>query len=86
MSNHGDWRHIFLPQQLRNIVDIVDLAIRAAHHPLTVAVAAQIRCNDVVVVAKLFSYPVPVAAVITAAVNQDHWRCFRISPIYIVQS
>ena len=56
-------------QQLGDVVNIVNLAVRAAFHPLAVAMTAQVWGNDVVVVPKVLCDPVPVTAMVSATVN-----------------
>ena len=45
------------------------MVVGAADRPLGIAVTTQIRGDDVVVVPECFSYPVPVATVVSAAMD-----------------
>ena len=47
---------------------------------------AQIWRDDVVIVTEVLGNPIPVATMIAAAVNQDHGRRIRVTPIGVVQS
>jgi len=61
------------------------LIITTPDHPLTVSVSSEIRSDNVIVLAKMFSDPVPVSAMISAAVDQYHRRRALIAPVYIVK-
>ena len=71
--------------QLREIVDITSNCIIAVRRPLAVAMAAQIRRQNMPVVPECVGDPVPVATVVTPAVDEKKWRPAGITPIDVVQ-
>jgi len=46
---------------------------------------AEVRSDHVVLMPKVKSHPVPIAAMISAAVNQEHKRLLGVAPIYVVK-
>src|SRR3546814_17091518 len=72
--------------ELRNVIDVIIELIGAADHPLTIAMAAQIGRDDVIALAKRLGDPVPVAAMVAPAMNQQQWRLVLIAPIHIVKT
>jgi len=85
VGHDGDRVHLLLVNQLRDVIDVVHVVVAGAHCPLAVAVAAQVRRDDVVVVAKGLSDPVPIPAVIAPAMHHQHrWRVL-VGPVHIVE-
>src|SRR5581483_11598169 len=72
--------------QLGQVVDVALHVVVAVRGPLAVAVPAQIGGDDVPVGAQGRRDPVPVAAVITPAVNQEQRRLVRVPPVDVVQA
>ena len=84
----GDDRHrrqLLLMDQLREVVDVGGHRIAAVRRPLAVAMTAQIGREDVPVATQRRGDPVPVAAMIPPAMDEQQRRRARISPIDIVQ-
>ena len=81
-----DRRELLLMDQLRQVVDVVDHAVVRAGDPLRVAVAAQVGREDVPVVAQPLGDPVPVAAVVAAAVHEHERRRALVAPVDVVQA
>ena len=75
-----------LADQLRDVVDVVDRRVGAAHQPLGIAVAAQVRGDDVVVRLQRLGHPVPVPAMVASAVHQQHGRGAFVAPVHVVQT
>ena len=74
-----------LMDQLGEIVDVGgDLIV--ASRPLAVAVTAQIGGDDMLVVLQAGSDPVPIAAMIASAMQQQQRGRIGISPIDVMQS
>jgi len=85
VGHDGDRVHLLLVNQLRDVIDIVHVVVAGAHSPLAVAVAPQIRSDDVIVVAKRLSDPVPIPAVIASAMDHQHRRRVLVGPVHIVE-
>ena len=72
--------------ELCNVCDEIEETVCAADSPVRVSVPAEVGCDDVVFVTEFLSDPVPVAAVITSAMHQQHGRCILVAPVHIVQT
>ena len=77
---------LLLVYELRDVGDVVDHRVVATEHPLGITVATQVRSDDVVVAAQVLRYPVPVAAVVAAAVDEQQGRGSFVSPIGVMQA
>src|SRR5262249_36234365 len=86
MSNDGDGSHLFLMHKLSNVVDVVDLAVAAARRPVAVAVAAQVRCDNVIAIAQAFGDPVPIPAMIPSAMYHQEVGRTLVAPVDIVEA
>jgi hypothetical protein len=74
VGDDGHRGHLGLKQELGDVVDVVQLVVAAADHPLRVTMSAQIRRDDVIVVSERLRDPVPVPAVIPTTVDEQHGR------------
>src|SRR3546814_1943819 len=74
MADDGERLQLELVDELRDVADIVRHRIDAALDPFGIAVSAQVGGDDVPVVAQPLRHPVPVAAMIAPAVNQQQRR------------
>ena len=85
VRHHRHRRQLLLMNQLRQVVDIAAHGVVAVGRPLAVAMAAQVRRDDVPVIAEAFGHPVPVPAVIPPPVHQQQRRRVRIAPVDVMQ-
>ena len=79
-------RQVLLVDELREVVDEFRHAVIAVRWPFAVAVAAQVRGDHVPVLAQCGGHPVPGAAVIPAAMQQQQRRRAFIAPVDVVQA
>ena len=86
MGDDRDRRHLLLMDDLGQVVDVGRLVIAAANRPRAVAMAAKVRRDDMVAIAKPFGDPVPVAAMVAPAVDQQQRGRGLVAPVDIVQS
>src|SRR3546814_3864439 len=77
MGDDGERLQRELVDELRDVADIVRHRIDAALDPFGIAMSAQVGGDDVPVVAQPLRHPVPVAAMIAPAVNQQQRRLVR---------
>src|SRR3546814_9680347 len=63
-----------LMDQLREIVDEAVHVVIAVGRPGAVAMSAQVGCDDMIAALQLFGDPVPVAAMVAAAVDEQQRR------------
>jgi hypothetical protein len=47
--------------------------------------SSKIGSDNVIVIPKLLSNPVPVSTMISASMDQDHWRGFWVTPVHVVK-
>jgi len=47
--------------------------------------STKIGRDNVIVIPELLGYPVPVSAVISASMDQDHWRGVWVAPVNVVK-
>src|SRR5580700_683108 len=85
MRDDGDRRQLLLMDQLRQVVDIGGRRIVAVGGPLAVAMAAQIGRQDVPVLAQRGSHPVPIAAMVAPAMDEQKRRRARVAPVDVMQ-
>jgi len=85
MRDDGNRAAVELVDQLGEVIDEAIDRVIAVGRPGAVAMAAQIGRDDVVMVAQPFGDPVPVAAMVAAAVDEQQGRCARIAPIDIME-
>ena len=71
--------------QLRDVVDHVLRLVDAVRHPFAVAMAAMVERDDVPVVAQRLGRPVPAAAMVLAAMDQEKRRRSGIAPVDVMQ-
>ena len=74
MADERDGEQLQVLEQLRHVEDVVDHGVLPAARPLRIAVAAQVGGDDVELLAQFLRHPVPVAAVVPAAVDEHHRR------------
>ena len=86
MSDDSQRRQMPLIDQLREVVDVVRHCVMAGIRPLRVAMPAQIGCDDVILVRQRPRDPVPVAAMVAPAVDQQQRRRVRVPPIHVMQA
>ena len=86
VSDQNDVPKAGLADQLRDVVDVVDRRVGAPHQPLGITVAAQVRGDDVVVGLERLRHPVPVPAMVAAAVHEQHGRGAFVAPVHVVQT
>ena len=55
--------------QLGQIIYILTVAIGATQNPGRITMPTEVRCDDVVLGTQFLSYPVPIVAVVTVAMN-----------------
>src|SRR5262249_3554178 len=55
--------------------------VERTRRPSAVAVAAQIECVDVIILAQIAGHPIPIARVITSAVDENERRLVLAAPI-----
>ena len=79
-----DRLQVLLGDELGDVVDVVDHGVAGAVDPLRVPVSAQIGGDDVVVVAQGLRHPVPVAAVVASAVDEEQGRLLFVPPVDIM--
>jgi len=75
-----------LLDQLRQIVDIVRCHIGTLGRPGAVAMATQVRCDDMIILRQRPRRPVPAAGVVEPAMHQDQRRGCTVAPIQIVEA
>jgi hypothetical protein len=83
----GDDRDFVVPQRVDQLGKVVDEGVHfviAVRCPRAVAVAAQVRRDDVPVLREFFGHPIPAAAMVAPAVLQDQRRRFGVAPIDVV--
>ncbi len=85
VGDDGHRRQLLLVDQLGQVVDIGGGVVDPVRRPGAVAVAAQVRGDDVPVVAQLARHPVPAAAMVASAMHQQQRRGGGIAPVDIVQ-
>ena len=85
MGNERHRREPLLIDQLREVVDVAGHGVGAGRRPLAIAMAAQVGRDDVPVVAQPLRHPVPIAAMVLAAVQQDQRRRVRVAPVDVMQ-
>ena len=85
MRHDGHWRQFLLMDQLGQVVDIGGGRVIAVGRPLAVAVAAQIGGEDVPVMAQRLRQPIPVAAMVAPAMDEEERRRAGVAPVDIVQ-
>src|SRR5215471_12628122 len=85
VADESDGRKPTLMNELREVVDIARHAVVAVLRPLAIAMPTQIRRDDVPAIAQSPRYPVPIARMIAAAMDQDERGRIRVSPIEIMQ-
>ena len=84
MGNDADGGEVELMDQLRQIVNKCGHFVIAIGRPRAVAMAPQIRGNDMPVMTQFFGYPIPATRVIAAAMDQEQRRRVGITPVDIV--
>jgi hypothetical protein len=85
----ADDRHRGEPElmdELREIVDVADHIVGAGARPCAVAVAAQIRRDHVPASTQALRHPIPVAAMVAPAVQQDERRRGAVAPVDVVEA
>ena len=65
---------MLLAHELGEVVDVIDHRVARAVHPLRVAVTAQVGRDHVVAIAQRQGDPVPGAAMVASAVDEDQRR------------
>src|SRR3546814_7960005 len=65
---------IELMDQLREVIDEAVHVVIAVRRPGAVAMPAQVGGDDMITALQLFGDPVPVAAMVAAAVDEQQWR------------
>ncbi len=86
VGDDGNRRQFLLMDQLRQIIDVVRHGVAAGRRPGGITVAAQVRCDHVVVPPQIAGDPVPVAAMIASAMQQDQRRRIGVAPVDVVQT
>src|SRR5262249_16444524 len=86
MRHDGHGRELLLMDELGEIVDVARHVVIAVGRPLAVAVTAQVGRDDVPLVPQPRGDPIPVAAMIAPAVEQDQRRRPRIAPVDVMQA
>src|SRR3546814_6054110 len=76
---------IELMDQLREVIDEAVHVVIAVRRPGAVAMPAQVGGDDMITALQLFGDPVPVAAMVAAAVDEQPWRGAAVAPVDIVQ-
>ena len=86
VRNDRQRRQLLLVDQLREVIDAGAHRIVAISRPAAVAVTAQVRRDDVPVMAQFLGHPVPAAAMVPPAMQQDQGRRIGIAPIDIMKA
>ena len=86
MGDDRDRRKILLMNQLREIVNVAIHRIVAFSRPLAIAVTTQVGRDNVPVGTQGLGDGVPVAAMVTPAMDQYQWRRVPIAPLNIMQA
>ena len=84
----ADQRHregVKLGQELSEVGHILDHGISAAAGPLRIAMSAQVRGDNVVIMTKGPGDPVPSAGMVRPTMDQGQERFVRVAPVYIVE-
>src|SRR3546814_16195392 len=76
---------IELMDQLREVIDEAVHVVIAVRRPGAVAMPAQVGGDDMITALQLLCDPVPVAAMVAAAVEEQEWRGAAIATGDIVQ-
>src|SRR3546814_10762698 len=85
MGDDRDRRQLLLVDELGDVIDMGRRRIAAVGGPLAVAMAPEVGRDDVTVRPQLLRHPIPVAAMIATAVQQEEGRRVRIAPVNIMQ-
>ena len=80
-----DRRQFLLMDELGQVVDVARHRVVAGRRPGGIAMPAQVGGDDVVFVAQCGGHPVPVAAVVAPAMQQQQRRRGRVAPVHVVQ-
>lgn len=86
VSDDGDRRQFLLMDELGEVVDVAGHGVAAVGRPLAVPVAAQIGRDDVPVMAQRLGDPIPVPAMVPAAMKEEQRRRAGVAPIHVVQA
>ena len=86
MGDDRDRRQPLLMDELVDVVDVRRHGVVAVRRPLAVAMPAQVGTDDVPVVTQGLRHPVPVAAVVPPAVDQEQRRRVGVAPIDVVKT
>ena len=86
MGNDGHGREALLADELGDVLDVLQVRIRTAHRPLRVAMAPEIRRNDVEPGTQRLRQPIPRVAVVVHTVDQQHVGRRVVAPIQVVEA
>ena len=86
MGNDGHGCKVQLMHKLGEIVNKGRHFVVAVGLPLAVPMASQVGCYDVPILAQFLRCPVPAAAMITPAMDQEQRRRVGVAPIHMMQA
>src|ERR1051326_213627 len=85
MADDSHRREVPLVDQLREVIDVVRGSVMPGIGPLRVAVTAEVRGDDVIFVPQRGRDPVPVAAMVPPAMDEQQRWGVRVAPVDVVQ-